>query len=161
MRYEGPVRIIFDDREEEDLMKICKQLHEENGMYNISDSKVRYMLHRAFRKEGGILGVIGEPKKIEAMIYMLVVTPWYSEDSHLEELFAFVRPEYRKTKNALELMNFAKWCAEESHLPLLIGVISNIRTKGKIRLYQRQFSDPVGTFFMYKSSKPDGQHVNV
>ena len=92
---------------------------------------------------------------------MLVTTPWYSEEANLEELFIFVKPEHRKTKNAIELMNFAKWCSETSNLPLFIGVISNERTQGKVRLYKRQFSEPVGSFFVYKSNGRSGANTKV
>ena len=149
--YPGRVHIA-DRKDEEEIMELCRQLHRENGQYDFSETKVRLMLHRAFDREGGVLGVIGESGKLEGMIYMLVTTPWYSENSNLEELFAYVAPAYRKSKNAIELMKFAKWCVEQSGLPLLIGVISNERTQGKIRLYKRQFSEPAGTFFYYKAN---------
>ena len=81
---------------------------------------------------------------------MLVSNFWYSDDAHLEELFAFTKVEFRKTKNSIDLINFAKWCSDESGMPLLIGIISNHRTEAKVRLYQRVFSKPIGNFFFYK-----------
>jgi len=156
MSFPGRVRIA-DRKCEEEIMQLCRDLHNENGMYNISEDKVRAMMHRAFDRKGGILGVIGEPGKIEAMIYMLVTSPWYSEEANLEELFAFVAKKYRKSTNAVELMKFAKWCVDQSKMPLFMGIISNERTQGKIRLYQRQLGTPVGAFFMYKANG----HVNV
>ena len=136
-------------------MELCRELHVENGIFPLNEDKVRAMLRRAFDRQGGIIGAIGDSGKIEGLIYMLVSTFWYSDQPHLEELFAFVVPEYRKTKNAIELMKFAKWCSDRSGFPLIIGVISNERTEGKIRLYQRQFSKPVGNFFFYKSNGKD------
>jgi hypothetical protein len=151
MAYPGRVRIA-DRKDEEELMGLCRQLHNENALFKINEDKVRTMLRRAFNREGGILGVIGEPGKVEGMIYMLVSNFWYSDDPHLEELWAYVVPAYRKSKNAIELMDFAKWCSDQSGFPLIIGVISNERTAGKVRLYQRQFQSPIGNFFFYKGS---------
>ena len=37
----------------------------------------------------------------------------------------------------------------EHIIPLLIGVLSNKRTEGKIRLYERQLGKPSGAFFLY------------
>jgi hypothetical protein len=35
-------------------------------------------------------------------------------------------------------------------MPLLIGVQNDVRTKGKLRLYERQFGQPIGAFFKYE-----------
>lgn len=152
MAYPGRVRIVGREDEDE-VMALCRDLHHENGIFELDESKVRAMLHRAFNREGGILGAIGPSGSIEGLIYMLVSTFWYSQDPHLEELFLYVPPAFRgKTRNAIELIQFAKWCSEQSGFPLLIGVISNERTEGKVRLYQRQFSKPLGNFFFYTAN---------
>lgn len=149
MPYPGPVRIA-EHGDEEEVLVLCRRLCDENGMYPMSEGKVRDMMRRAFDRQGGILGVVGNTK-IEGMIYMLVSTLWYTEESQLDELFLFVAPEYRKSRNAVELMKFAKWCSNKSGLSLMIGVISNHETEGKVRLYQRQFKS-AGSFFYYKAN---------
>lgn len=146
--YPGRVRIA-DPCDEEEIMGLCMQLHEENGIFPVNKDKVRAMLRRAFERDGGVLGAIGESGKIEALIFMLVSTFWYSDQHHLEELFSYVHPDYRKSRNAVDLMGFAKWCSDQSGFPLVIGVISNERTEEKVRLYQRQFDKPMGNFFLY------------
>lgn len=153
MSYPGRVKIAEKD-DEEAVMALCKQLWRENGIFSMDDAKVRATLHKAFDRDGGILGIIKDDVtgKLEAMIYMMVSTFWYSNDAHLEEVFCYVSPIYRKTNNAVELMKFAKWCTDQSGLPLIIGVISNERTEGKVRLYKRQFQEPVGSFFLYKKN---------
>ena len=157
MSYPGRVRIVGQEDEEE-VMGLCRDLHDENGIFTLDENKVRAMLRRAFTRDGGILGAIGPSGSIEGLIYMLVSTFWYSEQPHLEELFMYVAPQFRKTRNAIELMHFAKWCSEQSGFPLIIGVISNERTEGKVRLYQRQFDKPLGNFFFYKANGALTQH---
>lgn len=154
MNYPGRVRIA-DGKDEEELIEICRKLHSENALFTINEDKVRSMLRKSFRREGGICGVIGEPGRFEAMIYMLISSFWYSDEPHLEELFCFCLPEYRKSNNAKDMINFAKWCSDQSGFPLIIGVISNERTEGKVRLYQRQLSKPIGNFFFYKKKSDD------
>lgn len=132
-------------------MELCRELHRENGIFSMDEEKVRAMLRKAFDRQGGLLGVIGEPGEIEGMIFMLLSTFWYSSDPHWEEMLAFVRQKYRKSRNAVELVNFGKWCADSSGIPLVIGIISNERTAGKVRLYQRLLDHPIGNFFMYKA----------
>lgn len=152
MSYPGSVHIA-EANDEEEIMQLCRDLWAENALFAIDEPKVRIMLRKAFNREGGILGVIGKPGKFEAMVYMQVSTFWYSSDPVLEELFAFVKPEYRKTKNAIELLQFSKWCTNSSGIPLLMGIMSNERTAGKVRLYQRQLGTPIGNFFLYKKSE--------
>jgi len=47
------------------------------------------------------------------------------------------------------LCDFAKKVSDTIGLPLVIGVLSNQRTKGKIKLYERQFGEQSGAFFLY------------
>lgn len=147
-KYEGPVRIA-DASCEEEAMRLCRELHKENGLFSLNEDKVRATLQKAFYRQGGILGIIGTPTKIEAMICMIISSFWYSDDPHLEELFVFVRQEHRKSKHAVELIRFAKWARAEGKIPLVIGVISDERTAGKVRLYQRELGRPIGNFFIY------------
>lgn len=137
--------------DEEEIMEMCRLLHAENGLFSMSEARVRKVLHLAFDKQGGTLGVIGESGGIEAMIFMLISQMWCTDEWHLEELFNYVRPEYRRSNNAKVLIQYAKKCAEELGLPLVIGVLSNNRTEQKVRLYQRQFNKPSGAFFVYNT----------
>ena len=130
-------------------MDLCRELHAENGIFGLSEDKVRGILRRAFTHQGGILGVIGTPGVIEAMIYIQMTSMWYTDDPCLEELYTFVRPKSRQSRDAVDLLHFSKWAAETSGLPLFIGVISNQQTERKVQLYQRQFSRPAGNFFLY------------
>jgi hypothetical protein len=131
---------IADPSEEGSVMDMCRELHAENGIFKMSEEKVGGLLKRAFTRQGGILGVIGQPGKLEGMIYLLMSTMWYSDDTCWEELYTYVRPQYRKSRDALDLLHFAKWAAEQSGFPLFIGVISNEQTQQKVNMYQRQFA---------------------
>ena len=147
--------------EEDDLMEMCRMLHEENGLFPMSEDRVRQVLRMAFERKGGILGVIGAPGKIEAMICMLISQIWYWDEWHLDELFSYCRPEYRKSNNAKMLVKFATECADKLGLPLIIGIVSNTRTAEKIRLYERILSSkPNGAFFVYNTKWDKPQAVN-
>jgi hypothetical protein len=139
-----------DAGDEADLMELCRELHRENGLFSINEDRVRHFICRALSGQGGIIGVVGGRDNIEAALYLLISTHWYSDQWHLEELFAFVRPEYRKTNNAKDLICFAKRCSNEIGIPLVIGVVSNTRTEAKIRLYERQLAKPAGAFWVHQ-----------
>jgi GNAT superfamily N-acetyltransferase len=134
--------------DEEEIMAICRQLHEENGIFPMSETKVRAKVHECLYQRGGIMGVVGEPGEIEAVICLTLGQAWYSDAWSLEEHFAFVLPNHRGSEDAKELVIFAKACARELGLPLMIGILSNERTAAKVRLYQRQLGAPAGAFFL-------------
>lgn len=134
----------------DEILAMCREMHAENGMFTMSDRRVKELISRALNKEGAVIGVVGQKGNLEASIYLLITNIWYSEDFHLEELWNFVRPAYRKSDNVEQLVSFAKRCGDEIKLPVLIGIMSNIRTKAKIRKYKRQLGDPIGAFFLHQ-----------
>lgn len=137
--YSGKVRIVGRD-EEDDCMRLCRALHKENGLFEMDESKVRSMLDRAFDKQGGILAGIGSKGKLEGLLFILLSYFWYSNDAHWEEIFLYVLPEHRKSRNAIELIKFAKWCAEQTPYPLFIGIMPNASSHRKVLLYDRQLN---------------------
>lgn len=139
-------------RDEPALMEVCHALHRENGLFPMDDELVRNMLYRAFARQGGIIGVIGQENDIQAAIYVLISNYWYTRNSHLEELFNWVRPDCRKSDHAETLIESAKGWAVEIGVPLLIGVVTNKRMEGKVRLYRRKLGYPSGAFFVYNAT---------
>jgi hypothetical protein len=135
--------------DEPEILAMCREMHAENGMFTMSDERVREIIGRAFNRQGAIIGVIGESGRLEGSIYLMITSIWYSTDWHLEELWNFVRPQFRKTGNAEELIRFAKRCGDEIGLPVVIGIMSNIRTEAKVRIYRRQLGNPIGAFFLH------------
>lgn len=143
--------------DEEEIFKICKLLHQENGLFPMSEEKVRARIRECTEQRGGIIGVIGAPGEIEAIICLIINTFWYCETFSLDEQFAYVLPNHRRSANAKELIVFAKACAQELKLPLVIGVLSNERTEAKVRLYERQLGPSAGAFFLVNATT--GQHT--
>lgn len=136
-----------------ELMDLCRALHAENAMFSMNEGKVKEMLDRAFNQQGGIIGVIGDPGHIQGAIYLLISSFWYTNEYCLEELFSYVFPEHRRSTNAKDLVEFGKRCSDELGIPLVIGVVSNIRTEAKVGLYKRQLSAPVGAYFAYNMKR--------
>lgn len=133
-----------------ELMEMCRDLHTENAMFSMNEQKVATMLEKAFNQQGAIIGALGPTGGIEGAIFMLISSFWYSNDYCLEELFSYVKPKYRRSTNAKELIKFGTRCSDELGIPLVIGVVSNERTKAKVGLYQRQLSDPCGAYFLHR-----------
>jgi hypothetical protein len=148
--YQGRARIIGRN-EIDNVMELCRMLHQENGLFTMNEDKVRAMMDIAFDRKGGILAGVGEVGKLQGLLYLMLSNFWYTTDSNWEELFLYVVPEHRKSRNAVELLKFAKWCADTSGFPLFIGILSNHPTERKELLYERQLNpkDFKGRFFIY------------
>lgn len=114
-------------------------------------NKVAHIIVPSLEKNGGIVGVIGQKGKLEAGIVLRVSNFWYANDPFLEEMGLFVHPDFRSARGgrASKLIDFAKSCAAELNMPLMIGVLSNDRTSAKVKLYERQFGAPIGAFFLW------------
>ncbi len=139
--------------DEDEIMQLLSIMHAEGGILPLDEMEARKTFNLAFARQGGILGVIGEPGDIKAMIFLLISKFWYTRNHHLEELFNFVRPDVRVTKQyyGTRLIEFAKECAVEIGLPLTIGILTNQRMAGKVRLYRRVLGEPAGAWFVANS----------
>lgn len=134
------VRIAQPD-EEDDIYRLCVELHKENGSayFTLSERKVRQNLERAFTGKLAMLPCIGPKRRIEALGYISIEQFAWSDTWHLSEWFNYVLPEYRKSRNAKTLLEWEKGAADSCKLLLWIGVTSENRLAAKLRLYRRVF----------------------
>ena len=133
------------------IMDLARLLNQENSVFPLNEDKAKDLIIPSLFKDGGIIGVIGSPDKIEGCVMLRVATQWYSDGVFLEEMAVYVHPEFRAAKGgrARKLVEFAKKVSQELNLPLMIGVMSHGRTDAKVKLYERQFGEPAGSFFLY------------
>ncbi len=155
------VRTAIPDDESE-IWRLFRLLHAENAMLPISERKVQYHIDRMLHPEiisledtgpRGIIGVIGEPGKLEGAIMLAFGSMWYSEVITLDEFLNFVDPSHRNSNHAKALIGYAKHIVDQVRLThadvkLVIGILSTKRTAAKVRLYERQLT-PCGSFFIY------------
>ena len=135
-----------------ELLAMGKELHDENGLMPLSESRSIAAVKRAVRQERAMVGVIGPVGgRLEGVIYLTVGMFWYTSKPHLEELYNFVRPEFRRSTRAKSLVEFAMRSAERLDVPLLIGIISSDRTEAKARMYERLLGKRSGAFFLHNS----------
>jgi len=135
-------------QDEDGIVELCVLLHEENGLFPLSDTKVRALVKRALDRQGGIIGVIGDLGSPVAGIQLAIDQMYYSDQYFLAEGFNFVRPDHRKSDFAVKLIDYAKMCADKMAMPLMMGILSNHRTEQKIRLYERRL-EKAGAYFVY------------
>lgn len=152
MRQNLPTVRIAQPSDVEEVVSMCRRLHNENGVFALNEAKVRNCLQRCFDRAGTIVGVIGAPGSIEASTCMEFSTFYYTDDWHLSELWNFVEKDHRHgTYNAEALIDFCKKCADHMQMPLFTGIVTNKQMAGKVRLYRRLLGYPVGAYFLYNS----------
>lgn len=134
------------------FMDLCMMGSEENAFVQPDPAKLLNEVWPALHLDGGICGVIGEPgaNHFEGGILLRTCKLWYSDAVVLEERGVFVHPDYRSAKGgrARKLCEFAKTAAATMKIPLMIGILSNSRTEGKVRLYERIFGKPAGAYWL-------------
>jgi hypothetical protein len=138
----------LDDLRE--IMRLLRLLHVEGCFFPLDEQLAEETFIRALRPVGkeGIIGIIrGEGPEIKAMMFLEIRRTWYTASYHLSEVFNYVAPEHRKSNYADALIRYAKHCADELKIGLVIGVLSNQKTLPKIRLYRRRLGMPAGAFF--------------
>lgn len=155
-----------EDRQE--IWRLFLQGHRENGMFSLAPEKVDWFLNRALHPEmipawdtgsRGVVGVIGNVGTLEALVFVMIDTYWYSNDRHLGEYLVYVDPECRRSYHARALIDWMKAQSDATHLPLLTGIISNTRTEAKVRLYERMLPK-AGAFFLYGLNKTESVHAS-
>jgi len=142
--------------------------HRDNGIFKLAPQKVDYYLNRAIYPDQvmsndngprGQIGVIGSPGKLEAIVFVILGSYWYSEQIHLEELIVYVDPEYRASEHAKACIQWMKNMADDLDIKLVTGIMSNDRTAAKIRLYDR-YLPRIGAFFLYPIGDTDVKRKN-
>lgn len=131
------------------IMQMCVENHRDNGQFSLAPHKVEVMIDRAFNGGGAIIGVVGRDQ-IEGMLALFIGQQWYTDEWSLEEIQNYVRPQFRKSTHAKDMINFGVRCSDELGIPLVIGVVSNERTRAKMELYRRQLGEPVGGYFIHR-----------
>lgn len=133
-------------------MELAIMACRENGISEPNQQKLLADIWPSLHQEHGIIGVIGAPgESLEGVVLLRIGNLWYSDAPIIEEKAVFVHPQFRSAKGgrARKLCEFSKQVADELGIPLIIGVVSNKRTSGKIRMYERLFGQPAGAYFLY------------
>lgn len=133
----------------DELMELCRNLARENAICPMIDNQVEQLLEGCLRHRNGFIGVIGEPGSIEAAMCLRFSTMWYNNSYWwLEDAFCHVLPDYRASNNAADLIDWSAWWADSLGIPLMLGIVSNERTKAKIKLYERKLGPMSGALFL-------------
>jgi hypothetical protein len=144
--------VLATPEDEQAIFDLLCLMHTENGLFKMDEDLVWAMIRTATNGKDGIIGLIKGPEGIEAAICLMVTSLWYTRELHLGDVFDFVHPKFRRSTRAKSMLQFAKRCSDEMGIPLMTGVVSNVRTESKIRLFERQMKK-AGAFFLYNDAR--------
>lgn len=136
------------------IMGVAMMACQENAFLDWSPEQLAKEIWPAVHRDHGICGVVGElGGQIEGVVVLRIGKMWYSPTAIIEEKAVFVHPDFRSAKGgrARRLTQFSKYVSDRLEMPLIIGVLSDERTAGKIRMYEREFGPPSGAFFLYRA----------
>jgi hypothetical protein len=136
----------------DEVMRLAFMACEDNGFLDYSPELLVREIWPALCQDGGLFPVIGPPSgEIQGFVLLRIGTMFYSSRQCLEEKCLWVHPDHRAAKGgrAKKLLDFTKKAADTLKLPLIIGIMSTQRAKGKVALYTRTFGEPTGAFFLY------------
>ena len=146
-----------------EVMRLAITACQENAFLNASQELLAREIYPALCGDHGLCPVIG-PKngEIQGLALLRCGKMWYSDSMILEERAVFIYPQYRSAKGgrARRLIEYSKHAADVLGIPLIMGVLSGTRTKGKLALYSRQFGEPMGAFWMYGARAEPGHSVS-
>jgi hypothetical protein len=134
------------------LMGLALTSCEENGFVNPNSDKLANEIWPALHLDHGVVGIIGGLNSpAEGGVLLRIGSMWYSDQMVVEEKAIFIHPDFRDAKGerARKLFQFSKSVADSLNIPLMIGVLSNDRTKAKVRMYEREFGKASGAYFLY------------
>jgi GNAT superfamily N-acetyltransferase len=141
----------LEDKDE--VFKIALNAHREIGLFSFSVPKFQIMWDSYALQQGGACGVIGEKGALKGAIFLAITSTYYSDENFLSELFLYVHPEFRASRCARNLIDFAKHVATELKMKLLIGVLCKENTQRKVEFYQRQLGAPIGATFVFEGTE--------
>jgi hypothetical protein len=135
-----------------DVMRMAQEACDEHAIFPPSPRKMLAVNWPSLHRDNGVAGILcTKDGEVVGATVLRIGEVWYSEQKVLEEAFIFIKKEYRTVKGgwARKMCEFSKKMSEELGIPLIAGIVSNVRTEAKIRLYERQYGKPNGAFFYY------------
>jgi N-acetylglutamate synthase-like GNAT family acetyltransferase len=147
----------------DEVMKLAITACEENAFLNASAALLAQEIWPALNQDKGLCAVIGPPGgAIQGLVLLKLGKMWYSEQDVLEEKAVFIYPEFRSARGgrARKLVEYSKKAADSLGMPLIMGVLSGTRTKGKVALYSRLFGEPMGACWLYGARSEPGHTVS-
>lgn len=141
------------------MMDLALAACEENGLSRPNPQKLAAEIWSSLNLHYGIIGIIGDyGKPLEAAVLLRVENQWYSDDLVMNERAVFVAEPFRQAKGgrASKLLDFATTAASTLGLPLMIGILSNQRTEGKVRTYERKLGAAAGAYWIVNGHTGNG-----
>lgn len=131
------------------VMDFCAMLNIENASAKLDVSRLQEVVSLGLQHKNGVIAIVMDDNGAPVGCVCLALDQWdYSLSWHYTEMWVFIHPNHRKSHYAQDVLNFCKWWAEQSGLPVTVGIMSRDRTKAKMRFYAQKMK-PLEVFFWH------------
>ena len=132
------------------VLPLLELRHSEFGLGRFNAESAAAVLMAAIHRTAPIFaGVICGDNGPEATIGLAIAKFWDEADEHMQALWDFVAPPFRKTDHARKLQRFAEMAAERYGCHLIMGGPIRAGSEGKVHAYCKHLK-PAGAFFLYE-----------
>jgi GNAT superfamily N-acetyltransferase len=143
------------------LWQLAWLAHRENGLFPLSQPKVKQLLTDLIDQRRGVVAVIGGTI-LEACVWVTIGEgSWYTTSLSVADALLFVHPDYRGGLHAVRLLAWMKRFARDRQLPWMTAVVSKRRTQAKCKLYRKVGLRPVGEVYFEPRGEDNGRIVPV
>ena len=157
MAHDLPASRLAEIEDRSAILEHAHMIHEEIGLFPLEEAKLLELIDGYYSKKAWIsIAVVGDGR-VEGSICTSVSTTYYTNAQHVAEMWNYVHPDYRRSRNAEALIHFGFDLSKKlsakmgQRLPFIAGILTNKNTAAKVRLYKRMFGAPVGAYFVYNS----------
>ncbi len=138
--------------DENRVFDLCYTAHADNGWGLMDEETVKDTLRKAFYPSGVAIAIIDGPERVEAVIGLQLIKPWYgtTEDVnwYWSDLLCYVHPLHRRSRHAAKLLQFARWWAQHRH-PAVLGILpKDGDLERKEKLFGR-YGKRIGSIFLF------------
>lgn len=121
---------IATEADEGMLLELARRDHAENGasVVPFDDKHVSSMIYAATRERDATIGVVDGPGGPVGMIYLLPEIWWCHPTWYIAERLLYVLPEYRRSRRAARLLQFAQSFVDDmsARLGYTVYLISSV-----------------------------------
>src|SRR5215472_11931582 len=143
--FERPANVrLASAGDEEALYTLLMALNEDNSFgVPLSEDRIRAVIRRGIERQHSMIGVIDGADELAGSINLTLGQFWYSDVWHLNEVWLFVKPDYRRNHFDRDLFQFAKWAREamSKQLGYECQVVTSVSSPKdldlKLRLWRR------------------------
>jgi transposase len=146
-----PAPTLIRQATDDDLDAVCEmvrmQFREEAPYLPVAESKLRGSVELCHSRQGVIVSCDDNGVPV-GTLGIVTDAPFWSARVWVIGIWHFVRQANRQEMHMRTMLQAARVTAKQLHAPFRVEVWTSERTKGKLGMFRREFSDASGALFL-------------